>query len=404
VDETSIPPGAVTVEGAGKFLIPGLADMHIHMPIDTSAAAAQNALTLFVTNGVTTVRVLSGNRRHMLIRDSIARRRMFGPSMYVAGASVGALADSTADLRRLLTPGEVSKFTEEMKLAGFDFIHITSSMMRPEYEGLVAAARKAGIPITGGVPADVGLARVIKARQASIENLEGYLDPLERDNSPIHYADPVTRARRLTEFFDPQKIPRIAADLRSAGVANTPTLFINHLGVTRQPPESIAAWPEMRYVSPRSVAFWTQRLRRAQERDVDPSRSELFIDYRNQLTKGLSDGGALILAGSDSPNAFLVPGYATIYEIHSLTVAGLSRYQALRAATRNAAEFLHQEQEFGSIAPGRRADLVLIDRNPLEDIGALTLRSGVMLRGQWFSKADLDAMLEKIAASFKQPS
>jgi cytosine/adenosine deaminase-related metal-dependent hydrolase len=400
--ETRIPDGAVIVEGGGKFLIPGLADMHVHLPVDTSAAASQNALTLFVAGGVTTVRVLSGNRRQLTIRDSIAHGRLFGPAMYVAGASIGALADTTADLRRLLTPGEVSRFAEEMKRAGFDFIHITGSMLRPEYERLVTAARKAGIPLTGGVPVDAGLARVIHARQASIENLEGYLEPLERDDSPIHYADPVTRARRLTEYFDPAKIPKIAADLRAAGIANTPTLFINHMGVTQQVPESLAAWPEMRYVAPRTLAFWARQMRRAQDQGGDPQRTFQFIDYRNQLTKGLSDAGALILVGSDSPNAFLVPGYATIYEIHALTVAGLTRYQALRAATRNAAEFMHAEKEFGTIAPGSRADLVLLEKNPLDDIGNLTLRSGVMLRGRWYPIADLEAMLEKIATSFKQ--
>jgi hypothetical protein len=404
VSDTPIPDGATIVEGTGKFLIPGLADMHVHMPVDTSAVAIRNHLTLFVTQGVTSVRVMSGQLRHLAIRDSIARGELLGPTMWVAGASVGALPENTADLRRVLTGNEVSRFAEQMKRAGFDFIQITGNMMRQAYEGLAGAARKAGIPVTGAVPADVGLSRVLKARQVSIENLEGYLDALEQDNSPIHYADPVTRARRLTEYYDAAKIPRVAADVRAAGLANTPTLFINHVSATGQAPESLAAWPEMKYMNPRTVASWTRQLRRAQEQSFDVNRGARYLEYRNQLTRGLSEGGTLLLVGSDSPNAFLVPGFATIYEIHSLTVAGLSRHLALRAATRNAAQFLHAEREFGVIAPGLRADLVLLDKDPLTDIGNLTLRAGVMLRGRWLPAPELETMLQSIAQQYQPGS
>ena len=404
VADTPAPDGATIVEGAGKWLIPGLADMHVHMPGDTAAAAIRNELALFITQGVTTVRVMSGQLRHLAIRDSIARGQLLGPTMFVAGASVGALPGNTADLRRVLTGNEVSRFAEQMKRAGFDFIQITGNMMRQEYEGLAGAARKAGIPVTGAVPADVGLSRVLKARQASIENLEGYLEALERDDSPVRYADPVTRARRLTEYYDTAKIPRVAADIRAAGLANTPTLFINHVSATGQAPESLAAWPEMKYMNPRTVAGWSRQLRRAQEQYFDTDRGTRFLEYRNQLTRGLSDAGTLLLVGSDAPNAFLVPGFATTYEIHSLTVAGLTRHLALRAATRSAAQFLRAQGVFGAVAPGLRADLVLLDKDPLADIGNLTLRAGVMLRGRWMPAAELDAMLEAIARQYRAGS
>ena len=402
VADTPIPEGALVIEGAGKFLIPGLADMHVHGPInDTTSAAMENELALFIAGGVTTVRVLSASQRHVRVRDSIAQDQLFGPTMYVVGASIGALAENTSDLRRLLTPSEVSRFVDQMKRAGFDFIQVNTQMMRAEYEQLASAARKAGLPLTGAVPTDVGLARVMRARQASIENLDGYLESLERDDSPIHYADPVTRARRLQDYYDETKLPRVAAEVREAGIANTPTLFINHVGNTQQAAESLAAWPEMRYVQPRILANWIRQVTRAQDQTIDTDRGVRYLEYRNRLTKGLGDGGALLLVGSDAPNAFVVPGFGTIYEIHSLTVAGLTRYQALRAATRNAAEFMHAEREFGTVAPGLRADLMLLDGNPLTDVSNLTLRSGVMLRGRWIPKVELDAMLERIAASYR---
>jgi hypothetical protein len=242
---------------------------------------------------------------------------------------------------------------------------------------------------------------VIRARQASIENLDGYLESLERSDSPLHYLDPVTRARRLQDYYDETKIPKLAADLRAAGIANTPTLFINHVGATQQAPESLATWPEMRFVHPRILAGWIRQLHRTQDQGLDPERNSRYLDYRNRLTKGLSDGRALLLVGSDAPNAFVVPGFGTVYEIHSLTVAGLSPYQALHAATRNAAEFMHAEGDFGMVAPGLRADLVLLDANPLENVANLTLRAGVMLRGRWYPISELNTMLEGLAAGYK---
>jgi hypothetical protein len=320
--------------------------------------------------------------------------------MYVVGAAAGALPDNTADMRRVLSPQEVARFTEGMKRAGFDFIQVNATLMKAEYEELVNTARKAGIRLSGAVPGDVGLARVTRARQASIENLEGYLEPLERDNSPIHYADPVTRARRLLDYYDEAKLPKLVASIRAGGVANTPLLFIAHVGATRQAPESLAAWPEMKYMPPRTVAQWIRNLRRTQEQPLEADRVARFLAFRNRVAKALNDGKALVLVGSDASQTFVVPGYGTLYEIHSLTVAGFTRYDAIRAATANAAEFMGAANEFGTVAPGRVADLVLLDGNPLEDIGNLTLRAGVMLQGTWHSADTISAGLQRIAESY----
>ncbi len=397
----AIPADANVVEGSGKFLMPGLVDMHVHLPGDTSAATTRNALTLFVSNGVTRVRVLNGNARHLRVRDSVARGDLLGPRMYVVGAATGALPDNTADMRRLLSPQEVARFTEGMKRAGFDFIQVNATLMKSEYDELVNTARKTGIRLSGSVPNDVGLARVTRAKQASIENLEGYLEPLERDDSPIRLADPVTRARRLLDYYDEAKLGKLTASLRSAGIANTPMLFITHVGATQQAPESLAAWPEMKYMPPRTVAAWIRGLRRTQEQAPEADRVARFLAFRNRVTKALSDGKALVLVGSDANQTFVVPGYGTLYEIHSLTVAGLTRYEAIRAATANAAEFMGAANEFGTIAPGRVADLVLLDGNPLDDIGNLTLRAGVMLPGTWRPADTLGAALRRIAESYQ---
>lgn len=402
VGTIEIPPGSTIVDGAGKYLMPGLADMRIRLPgPDSSGTLTRNTLALLLANGVTTVRVMAGNNRHLIIRDSISRGLIPGPRMYVAGNPVGALPGFTADLRRVLTRSETSDFVDSMKRAGYDFIQVNATMLRQEYEALAAAARRAGILLTGTVPPDAGLDRVIRAHQASIDNLDGYLAALERDDSPVRLADPVTRARRLLQFYDSTKIPRLAASLREAGVANTPMLFVNHVTFTGHAAEVMAEWPEMKYVAPTVVRDWIVRKNRATDQQANTIDGPRLIAYRNMVTRGLAAEGARILVGSEANGAFLVPGFSTLYEIHSLTVAGVPIPQALRAATRSAAEFLGAERDFGVVTPGVSADLLLLDANPLVDVANLTTRAGVMVRGKWFPRAELDSMLEQVAKSYK---
>ncbi len=402
VDAIAVPPGATVLDGAGKYLMPGLADMHVHLPggQDSLGLQTRNALTLFVANGVTTIRVLNGTARHLTWRDLVAGGRVTGPRIYVVGSAVGATPGDTQDLRRVMSPGETQEFVRRMRHADFDFIQVTGNLMRQEYDALAGAARRAGIGLTGAVPLDAGLDRVIRARQASIENLDGYLPVLERDDSPIRYADPLTRARELVRYADTARIPRLARSLREAGVANTPTLFINYVTFTSLTAEEMSEWPEMRYVAPTLVADWARRKRRAQAQQPDSAFGEQYLAFRDHLTRGLANAGAPILVGSDALSAYLVPGFATLYEIHSLTHAGLTPAQALHAATRNAAVFLGAGQEFGGVAPGMRADLLLLDADPLADVANLARRAGVMVRGRWFSSQEIQRMLGEVAQSY----
>lgn len=402
VESVVIPAGSTIVDGAGKYLMPGLADMRVRIPgPDSSGRATRNTLALLLANGVTTIRVMAGNYRHLVIRDSITRGLIPGPRMYIAGNPVGALPGYTADLRRILAGAETTRFADSMKRAGYDFIQVNGNLLRQEYDALAAAGRRAGIRLTGTVPADVGLDRVLHAHQASIDNLDGYLDALERDDSPVRLADPVTRARRLVQFYDSTKVPRLAASLREAGVANTPMLFVNHVTFTGHPGEEMAAWPEMKYVAPATVRDWVARKNRATELQANTIDGARLLAYRDRVTRGLADAGARILVGSEANGAFLVPGFSTLYEVHALTVAGIRIPQALRAATRSAAEFLGAEREFGAVAPGLSADLLLLDANPLADVANLTMRAGVMVRGKWFPRPELEAMLSGIAASYE---
>jgi imidazolonepropionase-like amidohydrolase len=397
-DSISLLPATTIIEGAGKFLMPGLADMHVHLPgADSSGMTTRNTLTLFLASGVTTIRVMSGAFRHLAVRDSIARGELLGPRMLVAGSAVGALPGNTADLRRVLDRGEIAKFAEEMKRAGYDFIQINSGMVQQEYDALTSAARRAGIRITGGVPADVGLDRAVRARQSSIENLEGYLQAVERDDSPLRYSDPVSRARKLAQYFDPAKITRAAKNTYDAGIFNTPTLFLTYVAYTAVTADDMAKWPEMRYVSPPVLADWIRRKNRADEFLTDPNEGARLISFRMAMTRGLAQAGARLLVGSDAPATFLVPGFATLYEMHSLTVAGVPAAQVLRAATLSAAEFVGAGANFGTIAPGKVADLLLLDADPLQDIANLAMRAGVMSRGRWFPAQELNAMLDDVA-------
>ena len=393
--QVAVPDEAVRVDGAGMYLLPGLVDMHVHLRDTTDERAIANYLSLFVANGVTTVRVMTGRPVHLRIREQVARSELLGPTIYVAGSTVGSL-DSTLDMRRVLTSKEATRFAEQMKAAGYDFIQV-GSLMREEYEGLVRGARRGDIRLAGGVPNGVGFERVLKSKQSSIEGLGAFLPELEADDSPLRHADPVTRSRLLLKYLDEGKIPKIAKRLRDARVAVVPNLYLNEAALSRVPPEVQAQYPEMRYVAPRIIEAWILNKWRMVRRGLEVETVTTVVDLRRKLAKGLHEGGARLLVGSDARASFIVPGFGTHREIETLVTAGLSPFSVLEAATRAGAEYLVESADFGTIAVGQRADLILAKGNPLDDITNVGKQAGVMLRGRWIPEEEIEATLDAIA-------
>jgi len=400
-DRLTVPAGAETIDGRGKFLIPGLADMHVHL----LEGAAD--LPLFVAYGVTTIRQMAGAPEILALRAQVNDGRLLGPTIF----TVGPLIDGDPPVWKagttvVTTPEQARRAVDEQQRAGYDQVKVYDNLGRAEYDAVVDEAAKVHIAVVGHVPERVGLARALAAHQASIEHLMGAFQLLQRPDSPFRDAEPALtgmtianaahlpeRSMELAKWVDETRIPELARATAAAGVWSVPTLVT--LQNARGPDELEAAWklPPMRYASRAMRDWWNAPGHAA---PTDPATRQRALALRAQIVRALRDAGARLLVGTDTPHPFVLPGWSVHDEMRYFVEAGLTPYQALWAATRGPAELLATQG--GTIAAGARADLVLLDGNPLADIAAAARIRGVVVRGRWLSRARLDEELEKLAA------
>lgn len=393
-----VPKGATRVEGRGRYLMPGLADMHVHLEYFESEAQ----LLLFLANGVTTVRNMDGRPGVLSWRKRVAEGALPGPTIFTAGPILEGKPPLRDDNKVVGTPAEAEAAVEEQKGAGYDFVKVYHTLGRETYEAVVGAAKRRGLTVVGHVPRSVGLRGALAAGQKSIEHLDGYADEIEADDSPVRH-----QRSWLKRYFavktDDDKISGAVEATRRAGAWNVPTLVERRKSAL--PPGEVQALlkrPEMRYLPPEAAEFWTQSNERITGRmsPEDFGRLAEGERVRKRLVRLFHERGARLLVGTDTPNPFVIPGYSVHEELQNLVEAGLTPYQALKAATRDAAEFMGALDEAGTISVGKRADLILIEGNPLESVTNVTRRVGVMARGRWYTAQELQKQLDALAASY----
>lgn len=384
--------GAREIDGKGRFLIPGLAEMHAHLPTNSDQRAlTEDLLALFVANGVTNIRSMLGDRWHLALREELATGKVFGPRLFAGAPSLNG--SSAPD------PETGARLAREYAAAKFDFLKLHPGLKRDVFDAIAKAANEAGIPFAGHVSEAVGIENALASKYAAVDHLDGYLTAL---------ADDECRQRRAAAFFaiglldcmDAARIRPLVELTLSAGTWNVPTQsFLEKFAFPPASVEAVRARPEMKYLPPATAQNWIDtRARFLGTQSLTKGQFDHFLDLRRQLIRSLYEAGAPLLVGSDSPQIFNVPGFATHDELEALVAAGLPPRAALEAATVNVARHFRREGEFGAIAAGQAADLVLLDVNPLESIGNSRRIAGVMLRGRWLDRAELDTMLAGIAA------
>ena len=385
-----VPEGGLRVDGEGKFLIPGLAEMHAHIPGgQASEGQVERTLFLYVAGGLTTVRGMLGDPRHLELRARAARGELLSPTIYAAGPSLNgnSVPDSAA----------AAKAAAEQKEAGYDLLKIHPGVSRAAFDALVATARRIGIPFAGHVPEDVGLARALEARYATIEHLDGYIEAMLRDDAPVAAEESAFFGINLGEHLDEAKLPGLVDATRRAGVWNVPTQVLLENLVLGGSSEELNRRPEMRYVSPETRAEWASwKEGILAETGSTPESARRTIEMRRRLIRALHAAGAGLLLGSDAPQVYNVPGFSTHRELAALVAAGLTPYQALETGTRNIARYFGTERETGTVERGKRADLVLLDGDPLADIRNTTRRAGVMVRGRWLPQEEIERRLAEV--------
>jgi imidazolonepropionase-like amidohydrolase len=366
---------ALRIDRRGKYLMPGLVDMHIHL-------FNSKDLLLYLANGVTTVRNLGGYAASdsiLRIRREVAEGERLGPTIY----SSGNWLDGDPAVRRIntvvRTPAEARTEVEKQRTEGYDFIKVYQNLSAEVYREIVRVARAQGIPVTGHIPTEVGVEGVLESAQVGVDHVghfvgEGPAEPLA------------------------QRVHR-------AGISVTTTLVMLPLAFTlRGAPErmdSLLARPQTKYLSPATLRFWqdapylkARRMPTALER----------VREAQELVRVFHAQGVRVMLGTDAGIWGNPPGFSVREELELLVESGLTPYQALRAGTTAPAEFLIQyvrgAEQPGAIAKGNRADLLLLEANPLEDVGNIARRSGVVARGRWVPEEQMRGKMEELARAY----
>ncbi len=389
VDTTALPEDALIIDGTDRYLIPGLAEMHAHVP-GASSDDLERVLGLFIANGVTLVRGMLGQPSHLQLRQQLADGEVQGPRLITSGPSFSG--------NSVTGPEQAAAMVREQFRDGYDFLKIHPGLSLDEFTAVARAANELHMPFAGHVPADVSVEQALAAGIATIDHLDGYMVSLIDATEDPSGGYGGFFGVYLAEYADENRIRGIAAATAVAGVWNVPTQSLFEHLVSDEDPRLLADRPEMKYVSAGTVETWKQtKTQIMQEPLYKPATAARAIELRRKLILALHESGAGLLLGSDAPQIFNVPGFSIHRELIMLVGAGLSPFEALQAGTVYPASFFNQEGSFGTVQTGLDADLVLLDGNPLQDIGNSRRIHGVMIRGRWLSRQDIGRLLERFA-------
>lgn len=388
---TEVPAGAARVEGAGRWLIPGLAEMHGHIPSPNPQAInpqwQEDVLFMYVAAGATTVRGMQGHPSHLPLRERVRAGEIIGPTLYLSGPAMSG--NSVPD------PATAERLVREFHDAGYDHLKVHEGLTRETYDALARTARLLGMRWGGHVSQFVGIDGALAARQATIDHIDDYIEAAQRDGSPALELTGWARTSALPLEVDESKIPELARRTREAGVAIVPTHALWEVLRGAHSPESMLNRPELRWMPNAMVTQWTNQARNAQTNNP-PESAAAEVAFRNRMLKALSDAGVEILMGTDAPQAFSVPGYSLHREVIAMRDAGMTPWQILVSGTTAVARHFGTEAETGTVSPGKRADLVLLGGDPLADIGNVSRVEGVLVGGRWLSRADIETRLGEI--------
>lgn len=379
----TVPDGATRIDGRGKFLMPGVSEMHAHIPGGNAPdALVDRALRLFVANGVTTIRGMLGDPKHLVLRERARAGEIVSPTIFTSGPSFNG------NSAKAVAPAV--KMVQDQKAAGYDLLKIHPGVPREVFDAVAAEADRLQIPFAGHVPADVGLERALAAKYSSIDHIDGYIEYAVDPVAPVDKANPGFFGANWAAHLDPARMKHAVAETKKAGVWIVPTQGLMEIFFSADTPDEMRAKPGVEFMPRQVVDGWAKQRQGFMDSQLpSPEVSERFLRERRALLKALSDAGVDLLLGSDAIQTFSVPGFSILNEMGAMARSGLTPLQIYTSGTTNVARFFGREKEVGTVEVGKIADLVLVDADPMADVANFGRQTGTMVRGHWHAREEL---------------
>jgi hypothetical protein len=421
---TRLQPGSSvrTVDGTGKYLMPGLLDMHAHLTL--SGKPTEIEMPLFVAHGVTGVRVMAADRpsaapertpgldQHREWQARIASGDLTGPRLLALGSwpvnGAAGISDSMPAFFKARTREEGRQLAAYLKERGFDFIKVYNGVSREGYLGMAEEARRLGLPFAGHEPSALSAIELSNAGQKSIEHSRIFLfscfpaaDSMRTTPFQGPPAGRIRQLRRMVDAYDPRICDEVFRTFARNGTYITPTHLTRKMDAFADD-SAFRQDERLKYLPANQLFRWAIDAGRMVAADSSIEGRRAFMDfYRKglELTNAAYRAGVPVMLGTDAGDTYVFPGSAVHDELGELVKAGLSPAEALRAATLAGATYLGLTDEFGTVEPGRFADLVLLDANPLEDITNSRRIQAVVLNGRVYGRAALDSLLAGVEAA-----
>lgn len=401
--------GVRVIDGSGKFLMPGLFDMHAHFFYEQGDHVNTNEaeLKVMLANGITTARIMAGHPSYLEARENVKSRKWIGPELSVVSPQLAGKWPFPADFKnyKLVDTEEkaihaVSTFRKQ----GYDAIKLTFMITRPVHQAIVAAAARENMKVVGHVGPIVMLPAALAAKQ-QIEHMDMFIETLLPDTSYNHgqsvsdYNIYSKAAWETVPHLMESRIPALVESVKNAGIYVTPTnsFFVTSFGFPLSDDE-IRNKPDYEYI-PKKLKDEKWQYRASYLGKMAPLASrEKYVAIRRTMIYQLWKAGVPLMAGSDAPEFFNVTGFTLHDELESLVDAGLTPYAALQTATINPSTFLGMDNRTGTVAVGKEADLVLLNNNPLEDINNTRSIAGVSTGTSWLDAGAIRKLLTEAKA------
>lgn len=389
------------IDGSGKFLIPGLWDMHVHMVFgDWFPRGKEVTLPLFIANGITGVRDMGGELEVLQQwRKEIAAGTLIGPRMVLSGPMLDGPQARFPSSIAIKSPEDVRRAVDDLKRRGADFIKLQSLIPREAVFAIADEARKQGVPFVGHVPDAVRASEASNAGQKSFEHLIGIFEgssPLEDE-----FLKGPKGPGKFLSTYDPARAAALFALLAKNHTWQCPTLVWERGGNLLDEAETGFAHDARAKYVPASwkdgtwKRFTDQIIHEFNTDDL--ATRKRFVEKELEVVNAMHKAGIPFLAGTDTPpGVYIFPGFSLHEELQRFVAAGFTPMEALQTATLNPAKFLGMEDRLGTVEKGKLADMVLLDANPLDDIRNTQKIAAVVANGRYLSRADLDKMLAEV--------